>query len=180
MPFDRQIEKRREDLIRLYLISENLKQTIGGARQLADCSGGMAWPKRGVYFFYEEGENRSDTGSGSRLVRVGTNALTASSQTTLWNRLSQHKGSAKTGSGNHQGSIFRLLVGDALISRDKMHCRTWLQKSVSEDERATELPAEREVSKYIGKMWLLWLPVEDDPGLRVCAADLSYATRRGG
>jgi len=34
--------------------------------------------------------------------------------TTLWARLSQHRGSAKSGGGNHRCSIFRLLVGRAL------------------------------------------------------------------
>ena len=51
-----------------------------------------------------------------------------------------------------------------MINRTRCTRRTWLRKSVSEDERAIELPVEREVSKYIGKMWFLWLPVEDDPG----------------
>ena len=32
----------------------------------------MYWPQRGVYFFMEDGEERSDSGSGLRIVRVGT------------------------------------------------------------------------------------------------------------
>jgi hypothetical protein len=78
----------------------------------------MDWPKRGVYFFRELGENRSDTGEGPRIVRVGTHALKSGSQTKLWTRLSQHKGQPSTGRGNHRGSIFRLIVGTALIKRD--------------------------------------------------------------
>jgi hypothetical protein len=35
----------------------------------------MQWLARGVYFFHETGENRADTGEGSRVVRVGTHAL---------------------------------------------------------------------------------------------------------
>ena len=45
---------------------------------------------------------------------LGTHALTAHSGTTLWKRLSQHRGTASTGSGN---PIFRLLVGGALARR---------------------------------------------------------------
>jgi hypothetical protein len=35
---------------------------------VADCSGRIDWPKRGVYF-REAGEKRSDTGTGPRIVR---------------------------------------------------------------------------------------------------------------
>jgi hypothetical protein len=67
--------ERREHLVRFYSILGNLERKIGGARKLADCSGQMLWPRRGVYFFREQGEDRSDTGDGPRVVRVGTHAL---------------------------------------------------------------------------------------------------------
>lgn len=76
----------------------------------------MTWPKHGVYFFMEDGEVRSGSGSLLRIVRVGTHALTASSRTTLWKRLSQHKGERKSGDGNHRESIFRFLVGSTLVN----------------------------------------------------------------
>src|SRR5476651_2040860 len=79
----------RDDLIRFYSILDRLEQTIGGASKLADCSGRSAWPGRGVYFFREPGEVRTDTGNGPRIVRVGTHALKFGSGTTLWTRLSQ-------------------------------------------------------------------------------------------
>jgi hypothetical protein len=52
----------------------------------------MGWPQRGVYFFTEEGERRHDTGEGLRIVRIGPHALKKGSRTTLWDRLSQHRG----------------------------------------------------------------------------------------
>jgi hypothetical protein len=52
---------RLDYLKRFYSILATLEQSMGGARTLADCSGRMDWPKRGVYFFRETGENRSDT-----------------------------------------------------------------------------------------------------------------------
>jgi len=101
------MDKRHDDLVRFYSIIDRLEQSIGGQRRLADCSGRMTWPRRGVYFFRESGESRSDTGNGPRTVRVRTHALKTGSGTKLWTRLSQHKGQLSTGGGNHRGSIFR-------------------------------------------------------------------------
>ena len=110
---------RLQDLKRFYRLLDQLKEKVGGERKLADCHGRMDWPDRGIYFFFEPGEIRSDSGAGLRVVRIGTHALTAKSRTTLWNRLSQHRGTQKTGSGNHRGSIFRLIVGASLKCRDQ-------------------------------------------------------------
>jgi hypothetical protein len=109
---------RADDLVRFYELLGVLEQKLGGKRTLATCSGWQDWPHRGVYFFFEPGETRSDSGIGPRVVRVGTHALKPQSATTLWKRLSQHRGTARSGGGNHRGSIFRLLVGEALLRRD--------------------------------------------------------------
>jgi hypothetical protein len=118
------VGKRCEHLIRFYSTLDKLEENIGGARMLADCSGRMAWPNRGVYFFRESGESRTETGEGPRIVRVGTHGLKTGSDTKLWTRLSQHKGQRK-GSGNHRGSIFRLIVGAALIKRHDYDYPSW-------------------------------------------------------
>lgn len=158
-------EERHEHLVRFYAILNRLERNIGGARRLADCSGRMNWPKRGVYFFREPGEYRTDTGSGPRIVRVGTHALKAGSGTKLWTRLSQHKGRVKTGGGNHRGSIFRLIVGTALIRRDGYDSQTWGRGNTANgDVRRAEQVLESEVSLIIGRMPFLWLPIEDEPG----------------
>ena len=94
-------DRRLQDLIRFYSILNELEKTIG-ARALADCRGRMKWPARGVYFFREAGESRSDTGEGLRVVRVGTHALKAGGSTTLWSRLSTHRGQVRSGGGNHR------------------------------------------------------------------------------
>ena len=47
--------------------------------------------------------------------------MTASSQSGLWGRLAQHRGTVAgrhIGGGNHRGSIFRRHVGAALLARD--------------------------------------------------------------
>ncbi len=89
---------RLNDLRRFYDLLTALGKKLGGKRMLETCNGRLGWPKRGVYFFFEPGENRIHSGEGPRVVRVGTHALTSTSQTTLWNRLSQHQGTIK-GSG---------------------------------------------------------------------------------
>jgi hypothetical protein len=158
-------DERREHLIRFYSLLDRLEKSIGGARTLAACSGRMDWPQRGVYFFRESGESRADTGDGPRIVRVGTQALNAKAQTRLWRRLRQHKGQASTGGGNHRGSVFRDIVGAALIGRHGFNFPTWGKgRTAKRDVRIGEQALEREVSQFIGNMPFLWLSVEDDAG----------------
>lgn len=124
----------------------------------------MSWPRRGIYFFTEAGEVRDQTGEGARIVRVGTHALNYGSRTTLWKRLRQHKG-PRAGGGCHRTSIFRGVVGSALIERDRIICPSWaLRRQVSPEDVKTEETVERTVSKVIGDMPFLWLAIEDAPG----------------
>ena len=83
-------DRRLQDLIRFYSILNQLEKAIGAARALADCRGRMKWPSRGVYFFHETGENRSDTAEGPRVLRVETHALKTGGSTTLWTALRTH------------------------------------------------------------------------------------------
>jgi hypothetical protein len=156
--------ERREHLLQFYSILDHLEQEIGGERKLTDCSGRMEWPMRGVHFFREQGEVRSDTGAGPRIVRVGTHALKDGSRTKLWTRLSQHRGPSD-GRGNHRGSIFRLIVGAALIRRDKLQFPTWgIGNTANSNIRGGEVTLERKVSEVIRSMSFLWLPIGDEPG----------------
>ena len=107
-----------------------------------------------------------ESGDGPRVVRVGTHALTAGSRSTLRQRLIQHRGQT-SGPGNHRGSIFRLLIGQALLARKGLLCcSSWGVKeditkasialNVSRDSLAAdEAPVEREVSKYLGEHAIL-------------------------
>ena len=131
---------------------------------MSGCSGYMKWPARGIYFFMETGEDHAVTGNGPRIVRVGTHALKAGSKTKLWTRLKQHKGTVRSGGGNHRGSIFRLIVGAALIKKDGLNYPTWGKGDTAPPEiRKLEQPLEKIVSTHIGEMPFLWLAVEDDP-----------------
>ena len=157
--------ERAHHLGRFYGLLADLEHNLSGARKLSGCSGRMNWPQRGVYFFQEAGECRTDTGDGRRIVRVGTHALKAGSGTKLWTRLSQHRGQARSGGGNHRGSIFRLIVGAALIERDGHDYPSWGQGSSAPREvREREQPLERVVSAVIGDMPFLWLAIEDETG----------------
>lgn len=154
--------RRLEDLKRFYGLLRSLEK-YSGIKTLNKCDGYMEWPKRGGYFFFDEEEQRTDSGTGMRTVRVGTHALKSGSKTSLWNRLSQHRGQKKSGGGNHRGSIFRLLVGQALISRDKLKSETWGKGSSAPREiREGEIDIERMVSQYIGGLPFLYLKIEDE------------------
>ena len=132
---------------------------------LAHCSGQLEWPDRGVYFFMESGELRTNSGNGLRIVRVGTHALKAGANTTLWTRLSQHRGVSKTGGGNHRGSIFRLIVGTTISIEPEFKIDSWGHGSTAPAEvRAVEAALECKVSQVIGQMPFIWIPIEDEPG----------------
>ena len=152
--------RRLTDLQRFYALLDALDAKAGGKRLLATCHGRMSWPQRGVYFFFEQGEVRTDTGPGQRVVRVGTHALTNGSSTRLWSRLAQHRGT-KSG-GNHRGSIFRLLIGTALISQSGNTLPTWGQNSSAPKHiRDNENELEDAVNAVIRTMPFLSLPIED-------------------
>jgi hypothetical protein len=152
------------DARRFYESLAALADRQGGARLLGDANGRMDWPRRGVYFFFEPGEERSGSGPGPRIVRVGTHALRAESQSSLWGRLSQHRGTA-TG-GNHRGSVFRLLLGLAIQARNpSLAIETWAKgSSAPADAVEAERPLEAMVSATIARMRVQCLPINDEPG----------------
>ncbi|MXZ92179.1 MAG: hypothetical protein F4W95_13410 [Chloroflexi bacterium] len=158
-------DRRAYHLAQFYELLDRLEDELCGARRLSECDGKMGWPRRGVYFFRESGENRSDSGDGPRVVRVGTHALKAGGKATLWNRLSQHRGTVKSGGGNHGGSIFRSITGAALMQRDGWDCSTWGHGSnAPKAVREAEHPLEQAVSAVIRDMPFLWLAMDDEPG----------------
>ena len=155
-------------LDRFYDLLARLEKVNGGKRQLARCHGQLGWPKRGVYFFFEDGELRAD-GTTPRVVRVGTHGL-RKSNATLWSRLSQHRGTvggSMPGGGNHRGSIFRLHVGTALLASghwsDSIRHSWAVGSNAPSDVRRGEYPLELAVSQHIGAMPFLWLEVDDPP-----------------
>ena len=164
------MSERTADIGRFYDLLESLAARLGGPRILRECDEGMEWPQRAVYFFFEDGETHSGSRTGGRVVHVGTHALTNSSRATLWRRLSQHRGSARSEGGNHRGSIYRRLVGAALARRGDLPLpRSWGNRGhLPAVDRAArkrgEADLEALVSRTIGAMPFLWLSVGDPAG----------------
>lgn len=160
---------RCDDVDRLYDLFADLTERVGGARTLADCTGYLDWPDRGVYFFFAPDERRGADGH-PRLTRVGTHAVSAGSGTALWDRLRTHRGATRgsyEGGGNHRGSVFRKRVGEALIEREGLgdEFPHWGEGSTAgRERRLAELPLERRVSDYLRDLPFLPLAVDDEPG----------------
>lgn len=151
------------DLDRLYELLAALESSPRQGQRLSQQTGRTAWPRRGVYFFREPGEQRFGHPDVPRVVRVGTHAVSTGSRSTLWGRLRAHRGGAD-GSGNHRGSIFRLHVGAALLRREGIELPTWsVGSSASKSVRAAEVEHERRASAHIGSMTVLWVDVPDEP-----------------
>ena len=118
--------------------------------------------RKGLYLFFDNQEKRSD-GKTHRIVRIGTHAVKrAEGKSTLWRRLKQHKGNDKNDGGNHRGSIFRLLVGEALINRDSNGPASWgMGSNASKETRQQEMKHEVKVSKYIRELPFLIIRIDD-------------------
>ena len=140
-----------------------LERRIGGRRRLAHASGRMGWPERGVYFLFEPGERRSRSGVGSRVVHIGTHALTPGSQSTLWGRLRQHRGTVNPLGGNHRASDLRTFVGDALMVRSP-HLEVSTRGKGRGRARHSECRVEELVSRRIREMRVVFLPIDDAAG----------------
>jgi hypothetical protein len=161
------------DLSRLERLIQRLSHAQAGGRRLADCSGRLSWPERGLYFVTEPVARKERW----MVTRVGTHAVSQGSRTSLWDRISTHRGPGH-GGGSHRSSIFRAHVGRALLRRDRAPPEllpTWgVGQSAPATVRAREADLERRVSQVIGEMRLLWVEVPDAPGAR---SDRSYLER---
>jgi hypothetical protein len=152
-----------QSLDRFYDLIGLLAALPGQGKPLREYTGRQPWPERGVYFFLEPGESRTDR-SASRVVRVGTHAIAKGAKSRLWGRLRAHRGSID-GRGNHRGSIFRSHVGAALLRRDGALLHTWgVGQSAARSVRDGEIDHEKRVSAHIGSMPITWVAVPDPPG----------------
>ena len=171
---------RKQNIVSFYKLINELEDIIGGRRYLRDCNGRMNFPDRGVYFFFEEGEHLKDQKGNSRVVRVGTHAIIEGSRATLWRRLSQHKGTEVgqfgENGGNHRGSIFRKILGEAIINNKNLKCDTWGEgNNATVNIREHEHFVEEKVSDYIrNKMPFIFVEINDDPSP---ASDRAFVER---
>jgi len=157
---------RKQDLERFYSLLNRLETKVNDKRKLKNCNGRINWPNRGIYFFFAHDEWRDD-GSQLRVTRIGTHALKKDSKTTLWNRLRQHRGFNRGSfpdGGNQRGSIFRRIVGEAIIKKKGLENEYphWSQGSTASREiREHEYELEKRVSSYIRALPFLWLKIDD-------------------
>lgn len=134
----------------------------------------MYLPRRGLYFFLDPTEKRFLSAS-TRIVRVGTHAVSQGSASTLRSRLRAHYG-VDAGGGNHRASIFRSHVGAAIISKRgiNMLYPFWQERSVNRDILESERPLEEEVSEYLRDLDVKIIAIDDTPGPR---SDRAYLER---
>jgi hypothetical protein len=81
----------------------------------------------------------------------------------------QHRGSVRSGGGDHRGSIFRLHVGIAMLRQQPDEFlaagTTWGRgNSADRATRVAEELLESAVSRFIGDMPFLWVEIDDEPG----------------
>lgn len=163
------------DLERFYCELARLARFCGGPVRLGEARLTSDFPSRGVYFFFEDTELRRN-GIASRVVRVGTHAVSKGSSSTLWNRLRTHRGT-DAGGGSHRSSIFRLHVGNALMDREpgRWSAPAWgVGGSADKPTREAEGSLELEVSRTLRSMSFLVLDVSDEPS---ASSDRSYIER---
>jgi hypothetical protein len=159
-------------LVRLENYTE--KRRCFGTEPVSKCW----WPTRGVYFFLDNNE-KSIISDFPMAVYVGTHAIRTPYETHLEKRLSMHWGNQGDGGGNHRSSILRGHIGASFIEKNnlKLEYPEW---GFEKNNGASELSLEIEVSKYIRKMGILVLDIEDWQGRKSIEANaiafLSSAT----
>ena len=149
-----------------YTQIDKLERRIGGRWRLLHADARRPWPERGVFFLVERHERRTGSGVGSRIVHVGTHALSEGSGSTLWSCLRQHRGNVNPPGGNHRASRLRKMVGEAMMAHKRELAVDSWGRGASGPLRTMQAEAmvERLVSRRIGAMSVVCLPVEDAPG----------------
>lgn len=118
--------------------------------------------RAGVYFFFDSNEStRFFSPEIQRVVRIGTHAVSKGSKSQLWQRLRTHRGNDDR-SGSHRSSIFRLHVGNAMLSLQGTTSLSWgLGDNATNEIRESERSLEENVSEYMRNLSLSYLPILD-------------------
>ncbi|TFG75469.1 MAG: peroxide stress protein YaaA [Thermodesulfobacteriales bacterium] len=158
-------DNRLNHINEFYALLDKLIET-NGIHQLSTFNSKL--PDGGVYFFFESSERRENS-RNYRVVRVGTHAVSIGSKATLWDRLRTHRGHKTgeyAGGGNHRASVFRKLVGEAILNKNNLnkYYTTWgVDESTDTNLKEKEHPLELAVSHHVGEMYFTWVQIEDEP-----------------
>jgi hypothetical protein len=155
--------KRFQDVSKFYRMMQDLQLNSSQLRLFSECSGAMNWPKRGLYIYFRENENRLFSGNNLKVIRVGTHAVSLSSASSLWQRIKTHQGNLQ-GIGNHRSSVFRMHIGSSILAKEKISLSSWGKNiEISKDQEKLELEIEREVTIYMNNMLISYLDIGDNP-----------------
>lgn len=155
-------EKRIRFLNEFHNLIEKLKNREDLFINFNRASGNHEWAERGLYIFFDHESAPMNSILPDRIVRIGTHGVSRGSRSTLWQRLKSHQGTEN--GGNHRSSIFRSHVGAAMMEKDGLEYPTWGNIQSSEDiAKSNEQSLERRVSKYLGNLSVMQIPVLDPP-----------------
>ena len=152
---------RLNDLKRFYRLMDRLEKNVNGRRRLGDCDPATDPAVGGVYFFFEEGEKRSGSGKGERVIRVGKCKR-------YRRRISrQHKGPREE---MERGSVFRRWVHNALFRRDRKRdsadfpdiTKKNLAGMLEALNRGQQRRLAKATSKHMWPMNLLFVPIGEE------------------
>jgi len=163
--------RRRKDLGTLYDVLPRKRGTnyLFPLHNLSQAS----LPDQGVYVFLNPSE-KNFRGEKSRIVRIGTHAVSEGSKATLKERLSNHLG-PKNGAGSHRGSVFRLHVGRAMLEQSASYSTlpSWGDgQNTTTEIRALEAGHEAKVSEYLSRLDVLIIPASDAANKQSIRADI--------
>lgn len=162
---------RRRDLAAFYDLLSGKRGTdyLFPLRNLSQTS----LPDQGVYVFLNPNEENF-RGESSRIVRIGTHAVSEGSKATLKERLNNHLG-PKNGAGSHRGSVFRLHVGRAMLEQSASYSKlpSWGDgQNATAEVKAREAAHEARVSEYISKLDVFIIPASDAANKQSIRADI--------
>ncbi len=159
---------RLKDRRRFYALMDALCRRCGGMQFRRNARDRMSRFERGVCFFFDPSERRTDSGNGPRVVHIGTQAPTDPSGSALGTGFRQHRGtfeSSQPDAGNGPHFAFGQHVGAAMVARKTEvpgAIASWGQESRGLERREHLL--EPGAGMYIGELPYLWLRVPDQPG----------------